>query len=271
MKKNMYFKTINNNKPIIITVSGGRSSAFMAFLLNEYLPKEKPRKFVFANTGKEHKKTYDFLENLKKKGGLDISFIEAKVYKEKGVGTAFTELDYKELDKKGTPFLNIVKKYGLPSKLYRHCTRELKEVPIKKYAQHYYGNDYQIAVGIRFDEPHRFPKNKKTKNIFPLIDFKITKKIVLDFWRKQDFDLEIPDYLGNCDLCFLKSEKKRIQAIQSGVNVDFWRDIEEKYSSEWQPMMDVRNKNTINDLLRKSKLEKQLSLFSDLETSCTCF
>jgi hypothetical protein len=34
----------------------------------------------------------------------------------------------------------------------------------------------------------------------------IVKEDVLSFWRAQPFDLELPEYLGNCTYCFLKDE-----------------------------------------------------------------
>ncbi len=39
-------------------------------------------------------------------------------------------------------------------------------------------------------------------------DWKIQRKYVNNFWKEQSFDLEIPDYLGNCTWCYKKSDRK---------------------------------------------------------------
>jgi 3'-phosphoadenosine 5'-phosphosulfate sulfotransferase (PAPS reductase)/FAD synthetase len=70
------------------------------------------------------------------------------------------------------------------------------------------------AIGIRADERHRVPK-KPAKERFqpwhPLVAANVSKHDVALFWRRQDFDLQLPNVkgktsLGNCDGCFLKSE-----------------------------------------------------------------
>lgn len=48
----------------------------------------------------------------------------------------------------------------------------------------------------------------------PLIAAKIDKRAVSNFWSRQPFDLRLPNIngrtqLGNCDGCFLKSERAR--------------------------------------------------------------
>jgi hypothetical protein len=39
--------------------------------------------------------------------------------------------------------------------------------------------------------------------------------MVLDFWAKQSFNLNIPEFLGNCDMCFLKSRAKLKRIIKT--------------------------------------------------------
>jgi hypothetical protein len=63
-------------------------------------------------------------------------------------------------------------------------------------------------VGIRADEQRRAAKIADKSRI-PLWADGVTKKIVGNFWRNQEFDLELPNnngvtMHGNCDLCFLK-------------------------------------------------------------------
>ena len=46
----------------------------------------------------------------------------------------------------------------------------------------------------------------------PCVKWKVTKQDVFDWWSKQDFDLNLKEPYGNCDLCFLKG-KGKLRAI----------------------------------------------------------
>lgn len=272
-------------KPILITFSGGRTSAFMAKLMID-LPRYKTNKklFVFANTGKEHEKTLEFVNKCDKKYNLNLVWIEADVNEAKGVGTGYRIVNYETADRTGVIFESVLKKYGLPSKLYRHCTRELKEVPIHKYTKTVFGNDYLTAVGIRADEKHRL--STKDNYIYPLADLNITEEIIRNWWCKQDFDLEIKDYEGNCDLCFLKSKRKKLTILKNNPTIgDWWKSMEQKYSSQYQEKFDVIGGNSISDLIEMSDSnftpvkdkheirQQQNNLFDfdmDLEYNCFC-
>jgi hypothetical protein len=63
-------------------------------------------------------------------------------------------------------------------------------------------------IGMRADEQRRAAKIEDKSRI-PLVTAGITKEDVGAFWRKQSFDLGLPNnngvtMHGNCDLCFLK-------------------------------------------------------------------
>ena len=70
--------------------------------------------------------------------------------------------------------------------------------------------DFYTAIGIRDDETRRVAKNPMARNIiYPLIDLLPTdKQDVIEWWSKQAFDLNIPEWLGNCVNCYKKSTKK---------------------------------------------------------------
>ena len=114
---------INN---ILISFSGGRTSAFMATLINE-LPRYKDwnKLFLFANTGKELPETLDFVNRCDKEFNLGVIWLEAVVNEGKGEGTDYKVVTYETAARDGEPFEAVIKKYGLPSKLWRHCTREM--------------------------------------------------------------------------------------------------------------------------------------------------
>jgi len=276
-------KNING---MVISFSGGRTSAFMAKLLIE-LPKYKYHKklIIFANTGKESESTLRFIDRCDKEWDLGVVWIESVVQIEKGKGTNYRVVDFETANRNGKPFEDVINKYGLPSKLYRHCTRELKAVIINKYAKDVFGTSaFLTAIGIRADEKHRLGSDPK--KIYPLAELGFTEDIIRNWWDNQDFDLELKDYEGNCDLCFLKSVRKKLTLISEDESkANWWAEMEEKYSKEFQDKFDVYRNLSIYDLVEKAKkpfskindkheLNKQQgSLFKidmDLEFDCFC-
>ena len=188
---------------LLVTVSGGRSSAYMAIRLQREYADKYEMYFVYANTGQEHIKTIEFLRNLTTHFGIHLHILEADVNQKRGVGTGYKERTWDTLDTKGKVFTKVIKKYGLPTHGYMHCTRELKIRPMDAFMKNH--NIKLRTLGIRYDEPRRY---KPTETVlYPLWEWEITKQDVLDFWGEQEFDLEIPDHLGNCTWCYKKSDK----------------------------------------------------------------
>ena len=148
---------------IIVSFSGGRTSAFMSHLLLQNFDR-KDLCFVFANTGKERFETLDFIHQCDFHFKMDLTWLEAKVFHEERKGTSYKIVDHKTASRKGEPFAEVNKKYGTPNKNYPHCTRELKEAPIKKWAIETLGrNNYQMAIGIRADERRRVNRLRAEK------------------------------------------------------------------------------------------------------------
>jgi len=273
-------------KKLLITFSGGRTSAFMARFIQVNPAYEDYNKiYLYANTGKEHENTLKFIDQCDKEWGLGIVWLEADVIHEKRKGTKYKVVNFETASRDGEPFEDVIKKYGLPSKLYRHCTRELKEVPIHKFAKDYFGSkDYKTALGIRADEQHRISNNPAY--IYPLDVLQLDEKFIRKWWDKQSFDLELKDYQGNCDLCFLKSVRKKLTILTETPNLYEWWDKQEKENyREYQDKFDVYRDLTIEQLVEKAKQpfnkaidlhelrKQQNSLFDldlDIEFDCYC-
>lgn len=256
---------------LIISFSGGRTSAYMArLILDSELYKSYQKLFVFANTGKENNQTLEFINECDKRWNLNVVWLEAKVNPEKGKGTTFKVVDYNSASRNGEPFAAVNDKYGIPNKSFPHCTRELKEIPIRKYVQSICGKDYKMAIGIRADERQRLNMNRAEKNkwIYPLVfDFPTTKRDIRKFWNSQSFDLQLNDYQGNCDLCWKKSLKKRLQIINDNPKVaDWWQEQEEKDEYVFD-----RDGNTIVELRKKAKDKTFQTSLLDNEVFCSCF
>ena len=270
---------------ILISFSGGRTSAFMCKLILESSKyKDYEKLFVFANTGKEREETLCFVDQVDKEFNLNLVWAEADIPPTKGEGTNYRIVDFESASRNGEPFEMLIKKFGLPSKYFRHCTRDLKEIPIHKYAKSIFGKDYLTAIGIRADEKHRLGSDPK--KIYPLAEIGIDEKIVRSFWERQTFDLGLKDYEGNCDLCFLKSNRKKLTLISENPNVvDWWNEMELKYGNEKQSKFAADRGTTILDLVEMAKtnftkardkheLSKlQRKMFEpemDLEFDCFC-
>ena len=176
-------------KIIQVSFSGGRSSAMMAkIMLDNY--DRNDLIFMFANTGKEMPQTLDFVHDC------DVNWNLGVVWIEYDKDTKFRIVSRETASEDGRPFSDMIEKRKyLPNTVTRFCTSELKVRPMKKYLQSIGYKSWETAIGIRYDEPNRYRKLKGNSGkdvwdyVFPLYDFKITKKQVFDFWGAQNFDL----------------------------------------------------------------------------------
>lgn len=255
-------------KEIVVCFSGGKSSAYMVFLLeNHEFYKQTKKHYVFANTGREYHATLSFIYHFQKMMGIDLKVIESKPYHDERKSSGYNLLrSVADADTEGKPFEDMVKKYGLPSVAFPHCSRELKINPIKAFIREHLklerGN-FVEAIGIRYDEPRRI--RAYPDKIYPLYDFKITKSMVNEFWESpylRAYTLGLEEYQGNCDLCFKKSwsKLKRVATENPGA-VSFWADLEYKYS-----------RGNGDEIFREHKTAKDLfSYVHDNESiDCTC-
>lgn len=199
-----------------VSVSGGRTSMFMAKWCKEHLSAYFDILFMFANTSREHADTYRFLEAGDRAFGLGLVLIEAVVHKREGIEKACTGkvVQYHELKKDSSIFREVCAAYGLPNQTFKLCTRELKTNPMDKYAKSIGFGDALVAIGIRADETRRVSGSATTnKIIYPLIDFVPTTKLdVLEYFEQFEWDLRIPEHDGNCIDCHKKSDRK-LQAV----------------------------------------------------------
>ena len=217
-------------KRLLVTVSGGETSGYMAVKLWKNYRHLYDMRFVFANTGQEHEKTLQFVHKIQTAFGLPIIWVEAKVNHDERKATGYKITDFKRASRKGEPFEEVIKKYGLPNQNYLHCTRELKINPMKALAADL-GCEEQ-ALGIRNDELHRY--KPRVGFIYPLVElFQVDKPKIKAWWQKQSFQLDLPEHLGNCTWCYKKSDKKiDILKNEHPEVFKFPLKMEKKYASE---------------------------------------
>jgi hypothetical protein len=221
------------DKPLLlISFSGGRTSAFMTKWCLENYKDKYEMIVVFANTGKERNETLDFVEKCDEYFGFNCVWVEAITNPEHGKGVRAKIVDYTTASRNGEPFEAMIAKHGIPTVRNPHCTRELKKYTIQAYARSIRWKHWFTAIGIRSDEVDRMsPDFKKQRFVYPLIsDVPTRKNDINKFWSEQPFDLELKTYEGNCDLCFKKSFRKLMTIVKENPDtILWWSGIEWKY------------------------------------------
>jgi hypothetical protein len=251
---------------LLISFSGGRTSAFMTWWLLKNMKHKYDMIVVFANTGREREETLEFVNKCDIEFGFNTVWVEAFVHNQSGKGTTHIVTNFNDAERNGQPFEDVIFKYGIPNQNAPHCSRELKKQPIMSYARSIGWNKYQTALGIRTDEPKRLNWESKRKNnlVYFAEFFNVAKSDVNKFWSEQPFDLNIKSYEGNCDLCWKKGLRKLMTIVKDKPELaDWWRDMEQKYF-EFTPEKRIhkakppyrfyRDNMTIDEIIDESKL-----------------
>lgn len=224
-----------DKKKLVVSFSGGETSAYMAKWLIENKSDEYEMVFVFANTGDEEEETLNFIDLCSKKWDIDIVWVEAVVHHSKRIASTHKVVNFETASRNREPFKEVIKKYGIPNQNFLHCNREMKLNPIKSYIKNLGWKDYYTAIGIRVDEFDRINKNRKELGlIYPLVSDKPTTKQEISYWwSKQEFRLKLKSYNTNCRTCWKKSDKVLAQIYKDNPHYfDFNKEMESKYGKE---------------------------------------
>lgn len=227
----------NGRQKLFVSVSGGETSWYMAQWLNENMQELFEMVFVFANTGQEDEETLIFNKKCEEYFGIDLVWLEAKVYHGKRKGSGYNIVSYETASRNGEPFEEVIKKYGIPNQSFPHCTRETKTNPMHSYIkQHLAWKDYYTAIGIREDESGRVNKKAdELKLIYPLISKQMrpmTKPKINFWWSQQPFRLNLKGYHGNCMTCWKKADVKLFTIAKEDVSkFSFPIQMESKYGN----------------------------------------
>lgn len=268
---------------LLVSVSGGETSAYMAFLLKQAFGNSKDLRFVFANTGQEYHKTLDFVRRIDEEWALGITWVEAAVNSDRGSGTRHRVVTPETASLDGRPFADVIAKYGLPGPGYGHCNRELKLAPITSFlrSEGWDAGTYHTAIGIRADEIDRMSASaSRAKILYPLVKLGVTKRDVRAFFDGLGWSLGLPDYLGNCVWCWKKSMRKlRLVAQDNPGHFDFPARMESAYETrrldgriENPPRRFFRGRKRVSDILDMALDARPLPEDADVQGSCgeTC-
>lgn len=276
---------------LLISFSGGRTSAYMTKQLIDKWQENYNIIVVFANTGREFEETLQFVNECDKRWNFNTIWIEAITDEKHGNGVRAKVVNFETASRNGEPFEAMIAKHGLPNVKMAICTRELKSYAIKAYARQIKFLNYKTAIGIRADEIDRIQADHKKKGfIYPLVSLGTTKSDVNKFWINNEFDLQLKGYEGNCDFCFKKSLRKLLTlTIERPEKLIWWVQMENKYGDYIPKSRKQINKKTMffrdgitaNKLIELSKqpfekssddskyVDSQLQLF-DLDISNGC-
>ena len=260
----------------VINFSGGRSSGFMLkhLLDNNLLDNNllDDSVILFCNTGKELENTLQFVKDVEDNWNVPIHWLEYNGYKK------YKKVNFETASRNSEPFDMLIKdKKAIPDRIMRFCTQELKVNTVKRFLKDEYNLDYDKTLnylGIRYDEPKRWLKIIKERcNVkMPLVHMRIRNEDVLDFWDNQNFDLTIHTLYGNCDLCFLKSEKKKVKIIREKPELlDWWIEKELEVSLIRKKKVHFNKDYTYTDLFLRS-IEKSYDMneLNDISIDCFC-
>lgn len=215
--------------PALLSFSGGRTSALMLYRVAAAghgpgapaLPAEVFA--LFANTGKEREQTLVFVRECGERWGVPVHWVE------RTPGGGVREVDFASASRQGEPFAELIRERRfLPHPRARFCTTELKIRPMKQWMLARGFEHWTNVVGLRADEPWRVANLSATEGkerwdyAFPLYTAGVRKTDVRAFWRAQPFDLQLEEWEGNCDLCYLKGQAKRRRIIADRPDLAEW-------------------------------------------------
>ena len=264
--------------PALISFSGGRTSGFMLWnIIKAHGGQLPPDVYVvFANTGKEAPETLDFIRDVSEKWGVHINWLELSIHEERPIWRT-KQVTYDTASRNGEPFDMLIKKKPfLPNPVTRFCTSELKINVMKRMMQLMGYKEWFNVVGLRYDEPRRVANirnqtGNKWTSITPMADAKHTIDDVIEFWDKQNFDLNLNAYggkapAGNCDLCFLKGMNTTIKILKERPEMaDWWIAKEKEVGATFR-----KDRPSYIELLDISKQPEEPQLFDD-DDQMTCF
>ena len=176
---------MKTEKKIILSLSGGESSGFLAYDLFTF---GYDVIYLFANTGLENNETLDFVKAMEDNWGIKVVWLEAVVNPEHGKGITHRVTSYEKAFRvnqyKGEnhPYHAFVRKHGIPNATYKQCSDRLKELVIEDYKKKNGLKGVKHALGMRFDEPNRVcpaPVRKAiAKTPFDDFDFRCKERLI---------------------------------------------------------------------------------------------
>lgn len=227
---------------LVVSFSGGKTSAFMTLWLQLEFSHIYDLVFCFANTGREHEKTLEFVKECDERFCLNLNWLEAEISPIKGEGVSHRVVDYTSASRKGEPFEAFISKEGVPNVSKATCSERLKTFVIKDFMRkngllRHGRKGARVAIGMRPERCRKDSNTAKRHNlVYPLAHWcdhtVFDKQYINDFWEGMPFTLCIPERYGNCLTCFKKSDNKLKLIAREHPEWFIWNDeMETKYGN----------------------------------------
>ena len=231
-------------RPAVISFSGGRTSSYMLKNIVDAYGGRLPDGIwvAFANTGMERPETLDFVDICGRTWGVEIFWLEYLW----DAPHRTRVVDFATASRNGEPFAALIDRKGfVPNVTLKFCSSFLKRDRIDSFARHRLGlKRWHSVIGLRADEQRRVLR-MRARNcgsrtgahaVLPLADAGVREADVLDWWKRQPFDLGIPSYAGNCTLCPVKARGKLIRLIRENPALaDWWIEQEATVANRTGP------------------------------------
>lgn len=178
----------------ILGLSGGKDSTALAIFMRTHYP-DLEIEYFFCDTHKELPETYEYLERVKARLGIKITYLS---------------------EKRG--FDHWLDVYGgvLPSPKMRWCTKQMKIIPLEDFVK---GDETVSYVGIRADENREgyISTKPNIKPVFPFKEHGLVKADILELLEKSGIGL--PDYYrwrsrSGCFFCFYQRKYEWVMLAQ---------------------------------------------------------
>ena len=153
----------NSKEKIIVSFSGGKTSAYMSIHLKKFYSDKYEFIFIFANTGQECEETLKFIDKCDKEFSLNVVWIEAVVNPQHGKGITHKIVSFDTASRNGEPFEAHIAKSGIPNANKPQCSDRLKALPIEHYKKINNLIGIKHCIGIRKDEERRKSKYGQDK------------------------------------------------------------------------------------------------------------
>lgn len=246
----------------VVSFSGGRTSAYLVHLMEQRRVAGEDVCYTFMDTGAEHPETYEFIRRVASAWAIPLVCLRVVVNPELGEGNGYRVVDINEIGPDLQPWRDVCAKYGTPYLGGPFCTRTLKTEVFQRYCNDTFGkNNYHTWLGIRADEPKRLNGRQRVNYLADISPFE--KRDVLDWWKEQPFDLQLPEHLGNCVFCIKKGINKIALAARDEPKLadEFWQLINDP------SVRVVERRQQENKIMYRgnNSLESVIALFADYD------
>lgn len=249
------------DNPLFIQFSGGETSGFLACMAPDNAT------ITYQNTGREDERTLVFIERVSEALKREIIWLEWRPPKMIGMAPnnfQWERVDFKTASRKGEPFVECMRAInayratkgeppGAPWHRMRLCTTYLKHRVLDHYVRDQSITAHDRWIGMRSDEPSRVAslRGQETRDKglhVPLYECGISKADIRIFWDKQEFQLGIPEFAGNCDGCFEKDQGDLARSLGNRPEAAAW----------WQAMQDEFPRFGGQNMMRYADLANEL-------------